>query len=126
MLGSISRGATRLFDAGHEVLDPLYVQAAISRPLSLIAATVWYAFSLVRNCQGRDGHRLLRNILPDSVVPDDLRRKPDRAWLPTSYDDVTVMFADISGFVALSRELGPQRVVELLNTGSCGGSIALR
>ena len=26
------------------------------------------------------------------------------------------MFADISGFVALSRELGPQRVVELLNT----------
>ncbi|MEM8977422.1 MAG: adenylate/guanylate cyclase domain-containing protein [Pseudomonadota bacterium] len=101
-----------MIDAGHDVLDSLYTQAAISTAV-LIAATVWYAFSLVERAKAEaDG--LLRNILPDSIA-ESLKAKPDQR-IADEHADVTVMFADISGFVALSRKLGPQRVVELLNT----------
>lgn len=101
-----------MIDAGHDVLDPLYVQAAISTAV-LIAATVWYAFSLVERAKA-EADTLLRNILPDSIA-ESLKAEPDRR-IADEHADVTVMFADISGFVALSRKLGPQRVVELLNT----------
>ena len=101
-----------MIDAGHEVLDPLYTQAAISTAV-LIAATVWYAFSLVERAKA-ETDSLLRNILPDSIA-ESLKAEPDRR-IADEHADVTVMFADISGFVALSRKLGPQRVVELLNT----------
>lgn len=101
-----------MIDAGHEVLDGLYIQAAISTAV-LIAATVWYAFSLVERAKA-ETDALLRNILPDSIA-ESLKAEPDQR-IADEHADVTVMFADISGFVALSRKLGPQRVVELLNT----------
>ena len=101
-----------MIDVGHDVLDPLYVQAAISTAV-LIAATVWYAFSLVERAKA-EADALLRNILPDSIA-ESLKAEPDQR-IADEHADVTVMFADISGFVALSRKLGPQRVVELLNT----------
>lgn len=101
-----------IIDAGHDVLDPLYTQAAISTAV-LIAASVWYAFSLVERAKA-EADTLLRNILPDSIA-ESLKAEPDKR-IADEHADVTVMFADISGFVALSRKLGPQRVVELLNT----------
>lgn len=97
--------------ADQAILDSLYSQAAITT-VCLIAASVWYAFRLVERARG-ETDALLRNILPDSVA-DRLKAKPGEL-IADSYDEASVLFADISGFVALARRLGPDRIVELLN-----------
>jgi len=100
-----------IIDAGHDVLDPLYTQAAVTTAV-MIAASVWYAFSLAAKAKA-ETDALLRNVLPDSIV-ERLKAKPDEA-IADGHTEASVMFADISGFVALSRKLGPARVVDLLN-----------
>ncbi|MGI9524417.1 MAG: adenylate/guanylate cyclase domain-containing protein [Hyphomicrobiaceae bacterium] len=100
-----------LLDVGADILDSIYTQAAITTAV-MIAAVVWYAFSLAETARG-ETEGLLRNILPDSIV-DRLKRRPDSV-IADSYAETTVLFADISGFVALSRSLGPERTVDLLN-----------
>ncbi len=94
-----------------ELIDGIYIQAAITT-CGLIAATVWYAFNLVEQARG-ETDALLRNILPTSVV-ERLKSQPSEPVADT-FDDVSVLFADISGFVPLARELGAARVVEVLN-----------
>ena len=56
--------------------------------------------------------KLLYNILP-AVIADRLRsgEKP----IAETYQEVTVMFADIVGFTHLSSELGPYKTVHMLN-----------
>ncbi|MGF1651238.1 MAG: adenylate/guanylate cyclase domain-containing protein [Hyphomicrobiaceae bacterium] len=98
-------------DAAPEMVDGIYVQAAITTG-ALIAASVWYAFKLAESAKA-ETDRLLRNILPDQVV-ERLKAAPDEG-IADVHHDTAVMFADISGFVALSRRLGPDRVVALLN-----------
>jgi adenylate cyclase len=93
------------------MIDGIYVQAAVTT-CGLIAATVWYAFRLVEEAR-RQTDTLLRKILPDSVV-DRLKSRPAES-IADAFEDVSVMFADISGFVPLSRALGATRVVSLLN-----------
>lgn len=100
-----------IIDAGPDVLDPLYIQAAITTGV-LIAASVWYAFSLAAKARA-ETEALLRIVLPDSIV-ERLKRQPTEA-IADGHQDASVMFADISGFVALSRQLGPARIVDLLN-----------
>lgn len=100
-----------LIKADQEVLDSLYTQAAITT-MGILAATVWYAFRLVERARA-ETDSLLRNILPDSVV-ERLKARPGQV-IADSFDSASVLFADISGFVPLSRALGPARVVELLN-----------
>ncbi len=100
-----------LIQADQQVLDSLYTQAAIST-VGLIAASVWYAFRLVERARA-EADTLLRNILPDSVA-DRLKAQPGELVADT-HDEVSVLFADISGFVALARGLGAARVVDLLN-----------
>ena len=93
------------------VLSGFYIQAAITTG-ALIAASVWYAFRLVEHAR-RETDTLLRNILPQSVV-DRLKGRPADPIADT-FDDASVLFADISGFVPLARDLGAPRVVALLN-----------
>lgn len=93
------------------LLDPIYTQAAITT-VGVIAASVYYAFSLAEKAKA-ETDRLLRNILPESVV-QRLTEKPDQS-IADSYEDAAILFADISGFVPLARELGAARTVELLN-----------
>ncbi|MBL8564160.1 MAG: adenylate/guanylate cyclase domain-containing protein [Hyphomicrobiaceae bacterium] len=93
------------------ILNDLYTQTAITA-FGLIAVTVWYAFRLVENAKA-ETDRLLRNILPDSVV-ERLKRRPGVAIADT-FPEASILFSDISGFVPLARELGAARVVELLN-----------
>ncbi len=100
-----------LIEADPEVLDSLYLQAAITT-VGLIAASVWYAFRLVERARA-ETDALLRNVLPDSVA-DRLKARPGEL-VADSHDEVSVLFADISGFVALARRLGPAKVVDLLN-----------
>jgi adenylate cyclase len=100
-----------IIDASQDLLDGLYTQAAITTA-ALIAASVWYAFSLAALARA-ETEALLRNVLPGNIV-ERLKENPDEA-IADSHQDVSVLFADISGFVALSRKLGPARIVDLLN-----------
>jgi adenylate cyclase len=100
-----------LIDAEREVLDSIYVQAALTT-VGLIAASVYYAFRLAENAKA-ETDALLRNILPDSVV-ERLKARPTEA-IADSFPDASILFADISGFVPLARRLGAGPTVELLN-----------
>jgi adenylate cyclase len=103
--------------AGHispeeqKVADSLYTQAAITTVI-LIAASVYYAFSLVERAKA-ETDAVLRNVLPDAIV-ERLKAKPGVA-IADSIDQASVMFADISGFVALTLRLGAGKTVELLS-----------
>jgi adenylate cyclase len=99
--------------APHEqpVADSLYVQAAITTVL-LIAASVYYAFSLAERAKA-ETDAVLRNVLPDAIV-ERLKASPG-TLIADHIDDAAVMFADISGFVALSRRLGANQTVDLLS-----------
>jgi len=100
-----------LIPTDQELRDSLYLQAAVTT-MVLIAATVWYAFRLAEKAS-QETDRLLRNILPDSVV-ERLKARPG-VLIADSFPEVSIMFADISGFVAISRRLGATGVVGLLN-----------
>ena len=55
---------------------------------------------------------LLLNVLPDEVAT---RLKSGQATIADSYTEVTVLFADIVGFTALSAHIPPERLVTMLN-----------
>jgi adenylate cyclase len=100
-----------LIDAESEVIDAIYVQAAITT-FGLIAATVYYAFRLAENAKA-ETDALLRNILPDRIV-ERLKSKPAEP-IADNFPEASILFADISGFVPLARRLGAGRTVALLN-----------
>jgi adenylate cyclase len=100
-----------LIAAEPDVLNSLYVQAAITT-VGLIAASVYYAFRLAENAKAETDN-LLRNILPDPVV-ERLKARPAEI-IADSFEDASILFADISGFVALAHRLGAERTVGLLN-----------
>ncbi len=56
--------------------------------------------------------RLLLNVLPRSIAE---RLKLDHTNIADSFPDVTVLFADIVEFTKLSENMGPERLVALLN-----------
>ena len=56
--------------------------------------------------------RLLLNILPKAIAE---RLKQGESTIADSFNDVTVMFADLVGFTKLSASLSPGELVELLN-----------
>jgi adenylate cyclase len=99
--------------APHEqpIADSLYVQGAVTTVV-LIAACVWYAFSLVERAKA-ETDAVLRNVLPDAIV-ERLKANPG-TLIADQFDDASVMFADISGFVALARRLGAEQTVDLLS-----------
>jgi adenylate cyclase len=101
-----------LIAADKEFLNALYVQAAITT-FGLIAASVFYAFRLAEAAKA-ETDALLRNILPDSIV-ERLKLKPADP-IADSFPEASILFADISGFVALARRLGAAQTVALLNS----------
>jgi len=99
--------------APHEqpIADALYVQGAITTVV-LIAACVWYAFSLVERAKA-ETDAVLRNTLPDAIV-ERLKAHPG-AVIADSIDDASIMFSDITGFVSMARGLGADQTVNLLS-----------
>jgi adenylate cyclase len=93
------------------MLNSLYVTASFST-ITMIAAVVYYAFRLAEDARAQT-EALLRNILPDSIV-NRLTDKPD-AVIADSFEEASVLFADLKGFVPLAKTLGPERTVGLLN-----------
>jgi adenylate cyclase len=100
-----------LIDAGQDMLDAIYVQAAVTTT-ALIGASVFYAFRLAEAAKA-ETDALLRNILPDEIV-ERLQSKPDDIVADT-FSDASILFADVSGFVPLAKSMGPQKTVVLLN-----------
>ncbi len=92
-------------------LDQLYVSSAIT-VFGLSGAIAYYAFRLAERAEA-ETDRLLRNILPDSVV-DRLREHPEEP-IADAFGDASILFSDIEGFVPLSKRLGAERTVALLN-----------
>src|SRR6476660_3206403 len=60
----------------------------------------------------RENERLLLNVLPASIA-DKLKQQV--GIIAEGFDDVSVLFADIVGFTALSARLSPTALIELLN-----------
>lgn len=62
--------------------------------------------------QQEQTERLLLSILPQAIAD---RLKQEESTIADSFEDVTVLFADIVGFTELSSHIDPVELVELLN-----------
>lgn len=62
--------------------------------------------------QRKQADRLLVNILPYQIAT---RLKTGTRTIAESFDDVTVLFADLVEFTAASVQMGPKELVDLLN-----------
>ncbi|MGE3245929.1 MAG: adenylate/guanylate cyclase domain-containing protein [Beijerinckiaceae bacterium] len=100
-----------LVGADPDLVDQLYISAAITT-FAIIVALVWYAYALAEKAEAATD-ALLRNVLPGSVV-DRLQAEPDRA-VSDAFDNVSILFTDLAGFVSIARTFGPERTVQLLN-----------
>src|SRR5436305_12814939 len=91
-------------------LAQLYVSSAMTT-FGLSAAIAYYAFRLAERAEA-ETERLLRNILPASIV-ERLRENPDEP-IADSLPAASILFSDIQGFVPLSKRLGAARTIDLL------------
>ncbi|HVL70752.1 MAG TPA: adenylate/guanylate cyclase domain-containing protein [Beijerinckiaceae bacterium] len=89
-------------------LGQLYVSSALTA-FVVTAALAYYAFRLAETAEA-ETEALLRNVLPESVVE---RLKAGEA-VAESFAEASILFADLQGFVPLSRRLGAQGTVGLL------------
>jgi adenylate cyclase len=100
-----------LLHVGSYDLAELYVTAVLTTS-AMVGAVVYYGFHLAEQAQEQT-ETLLHNILPTPIV-DRLKGAPG-AIIADELADASVLFADLKGFVALAKRLGPARTVELLN-----------
>lgn len=92
-------------------LAQLYVSSAITT-FAIIVAIVYYALRLAERAEA-ETEALLRNILPEEIV-DRLRTHPDEP-IADAFAEASILFSDIQSFVPLSRGLGAERTVAMLN-----------
>jgi adenylate cyclase len=92
-------------------LDQLYLSSAVT-VFGLSGAIAYYAFRLAERAEA-ETERLLRNILPGDIV-ERLRENPDEP-IADAFGDASILFSDIQSFVPLSKRLGAERTVALLN-----------
>jgi adenylate cyclase len=92
-------------------LAQLYVSSAVT-VFGLSGAIAYYAFRLADRAEA-ETDKLLRNILPEIVV-ERLRENPDEP-IADAFGEASILFSDIQGFVSMSKQLGAERTVALLN-----------
>jgi adenylate cyclase len=92
-------------------LAQLYVGSALNA-FVLIAALTYYSFRLVERAEAQT-EELLYNILPSTIV-ERLREHPEES-IADAFEHTSILFSDIQGFVPLSKSLGANRTVALLN-----------
>jgi len=80
--------------------------------LAILFVVNYYAFSLAEQAQART-EELLRAIMPGEIV-DRLKRQPGTT-IAQRHADVQVLLGDLVGFTELSNQLGPERIVTLLD-----------
>ncbi len=92
-------------------LDQIYGNSAVSI-MAIIFLVVFYGFRLARIAEEQTD-TLLHNMMPAEIV---LRLKEDPGQtIADSYEEATVLFADLKGFTGLSATLGPSATVKLLD-----------
>ena len=91
----------------------------ITKPISpsIVKARVRSQLEIQRLCEDlrvakEQSEGLLLNILPAPIAS---RLKDDRRDLARSFDDVTILFADLVGFTTLASDLSPEALVTLLD-----------
>jgi adenylate cyclase len=89
----------------------LYVSSALTT-FAIILAIVHYALRLAERAEA-ETEALLRNILPGEIV-DRLRANPTEP-IADAFGEASILFSDIQSFVPLSRGLGAERTVAMLN-----------
>jgi adenylate cyclase len=92
-------------------LDQLYGNSAISI-MAIIFLIVFYGFRLAYLAEERMD-ALLHKMMPREIV-QRLKEKPAETIADT-YEEATILFADLKGFTPLSAVLGPARIVKLLD-----------
>lgn len=92
-------------------LDQIYGLTALSLMI-IIFLVVFYAFRLASLAQAQTD-ALLYNIMP-SEIAERLKEEPGQT-IAERYEEATVLFADLKGFTPLAAELGPARIVSLLD-----------
>ncbi len=94
------------------LLENTYV-ASSTAAFVVTALLTYYAFRLTARAEARS-EALLLNILPAGVA-DRLKASPGQP-IAERHPEATVLFADLVGFTPLTARLGPEQIVELLNT----------
>lgn len=92
-------------------LTQLYISSAVTT-FGVSAGIAYYAFRLAERAEA-ETERLLRNILPENIV-ERLRENPEEP-IADAFSDASILFSDIQSFVPLSKRLGVERTVALLN-----------
>lgn len=103
--------ASAIVQADPGFMDQIYGLTAVSM-MAIIFLVVYYALHLARAAQAQTD-ALIHNIMPDEIA-ERLKAHPGRT-IAESYDDASVIFADITGFTPLAASLGPERIVALLD-----------
>ena len=93
-------------------LDAMYVTAAVTT-FAIVAIVISYALRLAERAQA-NSDALLHNILPSPIV--ERLTGEETGVIADEFAEGSVLFADLCGFVALTRSLGATRSVALLNT----------
>ena len=93
------------------LLHNLYISSAVTT-FALIALIVGYAFTLADRARA-EADSLLANILPEAIA-ERLKARPGER-IADSIDEASVLFTDLVGFTQLSKELGADRTVEILD-----------
>lgn len=91
-------------------LDQLYLMKSIGYQIGQYVNRKQTEVAL--HNQQEKTNRLLLNILPESIAT---QLKEDSKIIAETFDDVTVLFADLVGFTNLSSQISAIELVELLN-----------
>ncbi len=105
-----------MFKEGAVAADPrfllqLYITVVVTISI-IIAVLVYYAFWTAEQAEAETESLLLR-ILPVQIA-ERLKARPEAA-IADNFEDASVLFSDIVGFVPISRSLGARRTVAMLN-----------
>lgn len=103
---------------GSVLLMTLVNTANIAATFFLIVVPVYYFKNAADRAEAaleaerRKTEALLHSILPVSVAS---RLKENTGTIADGFDEVTVIFADIVDFAGLSKNISPERLVDILN-----------
>ena len=113
-LRELTAGVTRFAAGDYEARVPVRTRDEIGRLCSAFNGMVedLREKSVVIENKNRENEELLLNVLPAPIAN---RLRGGEAGIADGFAEVTVAFADLVGFTALSSEMPPAEVVSLLN-----------
>jgi len=88
-----------------------FVSERTNRTLFIQKKTIHEQKEIIQKEQQKS-EKLLSNMLPDSIAE---RLKEHESIIADSFDEISVLFADLVGFTELSNNIRPEALVTLLN-----------